>query len=222
VKPPKGSNISGGEILSSLFSIHDLNTPDNKRLQFQQSIDYIVENGSDDPDMSSLNVQIEHNYTTPIIGNIAITSGPVLAYISGYVARKASRFTKCPICLDLLTTSQTLSRNILIEGISHGHLLKPSTNLFHLIKSLESATLKVMATEELSSDTIFKIIDTFGEVGSAQLVGCSDMQHKHGLTSAIINFFLVTRMHFICSRNNSIENSKKEKTRLHRKSAKLI
>jgi len=160
VKPPKGSNISGGEILSLLFSIHDLNTPDNKRLQFQQSIDYIVENGCDDPDMSSLNVQIEHNYTTPIIGNIAVTSDPVLAYISGYVARKASRFTKCPIYLDSYTTSQTLSRDILIDGISRGHLLKPSTNLFHLIKSLESATLKVMATEELSSNTIFKVIDT--------------------------------------------------------------
>jgi len=149
--------------------------------------------------------QISGKLTTkPLIGNIAVTSDPVLAYISGYLARKASRFTKFPICLDSLTTSQTLSRDILIEGISHGNLLKPSTNLFHLIKSLESATLKVMDTEDLSSVTIFKVIDTFREVGSAQLVGCSNMQYKHGLTSVIINFFLITRMHFICSRNNSI------------------
>jgi len=46
-----------------------------------------------------------------------------------------------------------------------------------------------MATEKLSSDTIFKVINTFGEVGSTQLVGCSNMHHKHGLTSTIIDFF---------------------------------
>lgn len=69
--------------------------------------------------MSSLNVQIEHNYATPIIGNISVTNDPVLAYISGYVARKTSRFTKCPNCLDSLTTSQTLSRDILDICLNH-------------------------------------------------------------------------------------------------------
>lgn len=42
----------------------------------------MVENGCYDPDMSYFNVQIEHDYTIPIIDNIAVTSDQVLAYIS--------------------------------------------------------------------------------------------------------------------------------------------
>lgn len=162
VKPPKRSNISGGEILSSLFSVHD-------------------------PNMSSFNVQEEHNYT--IIDNTAVTSDPVLAYISGYVARKFSTFTKCSFCLDSLKTSETFSRDILIKYKSHGNLLKPSTHLFNLIKLLKTATLKVMETEELSTDTIFKILIKFEEIGSARLVGCSSNQHKTGINISYHQFF---------------------------------
>lgn len=68
------------------------------------------------------------------------------------LVRKASKFTKCSICFDLL-------KNILIKGISHGNLLKPSTNVFVLIKLSESETLKVTATDKLSTDTIFKVLD---------------------------------------------------------------
>lgn len=101
-----------GEMLSSLFSVPDLNIPEDKWLQFYQAINYTVENVRDDSNMSSFNVQEKHNYT--IIYNTAVTSYPVLAYISGYVARKASRFTKYSICLDPLKMSKTFSRDILI------------------------------------------------------------------------------------------------------------
>lgn len=86
---------------------------------------------------------------------------------------------------------------------------------------MESAPLKVMETKELSTDSIFKIFNKFGEIGSAQLVGCSNMQHKQGLTSAFNNLFLITRMHFIWSHTN-VDNAKEKKSKLHRKSAKLI
>ena len=57
--------------------------------------------------------------------------------------------------------------------------------------------------------------------------GIDNVCEKHFDESEIkdiffINFFLVTRMHFICSRTNVIDNAKKEKSKLHRKSAKLI
>lgn len=194
--------------LPLLSSVHDLNIPGDKRLSFQQIIDCITENGCDDSNMSSFDVQIEHNYSLPKIDNKTVTNDPVLAYISGYLARIATRFTKCIVCLNSLKKYQTLSQDILTKGTYHGNLFKPSTSLFNLIKSLEFATQEVMATEELSTGTIFKVLDTFGEVKSAQLVGCRNMQHKEELTSAILNFFLVTRMHFICSRTivmNSVE-----------------
>ncbi|KAL5236881.1 hypothetical protein ACI65C_004291 [Semiaphis heraclei] len=66
----------------------------------------------------------------------------------------------------------------------------------------------------------FNICSKLEQIESLQLVGCD--LHAHGLTSSLVNFFLIIRVHFICSRSNSIDNAKKEKSKLHRKSAKLI
>ncbi|KAF0689414.1 Uncharacterized protein FWK35_00035112, partial [Aphis craccivora] len=216
VKPPKGSNITGGELLSSLFSIKDLNTQEDKRKLFHQAIDNIIDQGSDYPDITDIfSYYYDHDYA-----GITVTNDPVLAYIGGYVARKATRFTKCLNCLSSLKSEISDSRNILIDKLSHGHLIKPSEKLFNLISTIEAVTLYVLNEEELCSEVLFHICSKLEQIDSLQLVGCD--LHAHGLTSSLVNFFLITRVHFICSRSNTIDNAKKEKSKLHRKSAKLI
>ncbi|KAL4099000.1 hypothetical protein QTP88_023503 [Uroleucon formosanum] len=86
--------------------------------------------------------------------------------------------------------------------------------------NLEAATLSVLNEEGLCSEVLFNICSKLEQIESLQPVGCD--LHAHGLTSSLVNFFLINRVHFICSRSNSIDNAKKEKSMLHRKSAKLI
>lgn len=216
VKPPKGSNVTGGELLSSLFSIKDLDMQDDKCKQFHQAIDNIIDHGSDCPDIVNLfSTYYDHNYA-----GITVTNDPVLAYIGGYVARKATRFTKCLNCLSSLKSEISYPRDIFIDKLSHGHLIKPSEKLFNLISTLEAATLYVLNEEVLCSEVLFNICSKLEQIESLQLVGCD--LHADSLTSSLVNFFLITRVHFICSRSNSIDNAKKEKSKLHRKSAKLI
>ncbi|CAI6365042.1 unnamed protein product [Macrosiphum euphorbiae] len=157
----------------------------------------------------------DHDYT-----GLTVTNDPVLAYIGGYVARKATRFTKCLNCLSSLKSEISHSRDVFIDKLSHGHLIKPSEKLFKLISTMEAATLYVLNEEGLSSEVLFSICSKLEQIESLQLIGCD--LHADGLTSSIVNFFLITRVHFVCSRSNSIDNAKKEKSKLHRKSAKLV
>jgi len=193
VKPPKGSNITGGELLSSLFSIKDLNTQEDKSKQFHQAIDNIIDQGSDCPDiMDIFSSYYDHDYA-----GITVTNDPVLAYIGRYVARKATRFTKCLDCLSSLKSEISNPRDVFIDTLSHGHLIKPSEKLFNLISTMEAATLFVLNEEGLCSEVLFNICSKLEQIESLQLVGCD--LHAHGLTSALVNFFLITRVHFICS-----------------------
>jgi len=157
----------------------------------------------------------DHDYT-----GLTVTNDPVLAYIGGYVARKATRFTKCINCLSSLKSEISHSRDVFIDKLFHGHLIKPSEKLFKLISTMEAATLYVLNEEGLSSEVLFSICSKLEQIESLQLIGCD--LHADGLTSSIVNFFLITRVHFVCSRSNSIDNAKKEKSKLHRKSAKLV
>lgn len=70
VKPPKGSNITGSELLSSLFSIKDLNTQEDKSKQFHQAIDNIIDQGSDCPDvMDIFSSCYDHDYAGITVTN---------------------------------------------------------------------------------------------------------------------------------------------------------
>lgn len=86
-----------------------------------------------------------------------MTNDPVLAYIGGYVARKATRFTKCLNYLSSLKSDISDSRDVLIDKLSHGYLIKPSEKLFNLISTIESATLYVLNEEGLCSEVLFNI-----------------------------------------------------------------
>ena len=52
-----------------------------------------------------------------------------------------------------------------------------------------------------------------------QLVGCEE--HARGLTTAIISFYLNTRMHFLCAQVNKDSEDENRKKRAMSKTAKL-
>lgn len=210
VKPPKGSNVEGSDMLSSLLNVDEIVSSEENTRKVRNMLDNILDNKiwfDNDIDISG-----DHNY------NIMQTSRFVLSYISGYIARKASRFTKCENCLQSLRRSESHEEDELIKLLNKGFLIYPSARLFALTSALECSILDVLSATPVHHETLFEILAKIEEV-SIPLVGCEE--HKENFSTAIIRFFLVSRMHFICKQMNRIHKASKEKTKNFRKLAKL-
>ena len=89
VKPPKGSNISGGEILDILVKLKDITDADERWEQGTGQLDTIVDKGTGCDQLIDVATLLQdHDYFG------CSTSDYVLTYISGFVVRKATRFVK--------------------------------------------------------------------------------------------------------------------------------
>lgn len=92
VKPPKGSNISGGEIIDMLLKIKDIKNIDERQQQWNAQIDTILDKGLNTdilPDVAK--ILEDHDYFQ------CSTSDYVTAYVAGFVARKGNRFARLQI-----------------------------------------------------------------------------------------------------------------------------
>lgn len=221
VKPPKGSNISGGEILDVLLSIKDITDADERWNEWTNQIDIIVDKGINcDRLQDATSLLEDHDYFS------CSTSDYVLTYISGFVARNACKFItfagkdvceqcKCSLILDAKEAIPESHK--LIELKSYGYLIHPSKDLFQLISLLEQGTLKATSKKELNAETLFDVTNAVENLPSTQLVGCKE--HSRSLTHRIISFYLTMRMFFLCKQANKNDSVEREKTREKRKLA---
>ena len=223
VKPPKGSNISGGEILDILVKLKDITDADERWEQWTGQLDTIVDKGTGcDQLIDAATLLQDHDYFG------CTTSDYVLTYISGFVAKKATRFVKfmttnsCEECTQslLLDPKEAIPESHkLIKLKSHGYLKHPSKQLFQLISMLEQGTLKAIVEKDLNAETLFEVTRAIEGLPATPPVGCS--QHASMLTHRIITFFLTTRMYFLCKQANKNDSVEREQTQEKRKSSKL-
>ena len=126
---------------------------------------------------------------------------------------------ECASSLRLAENENPPEHHLLIFKKSKGYLFHPSPKLFTLISLLERATLTFLKTEEVCSETLFKITAAVEELSPLPLIECDE--HRIMFMHRIISFYLTTRMFFIakkCNNNDSIEN---KKTRERRQLSKL-
>lgn len=216
VKPPRGSNVEGSEMLQTLLDMEEVfNSKEDTTTLLNHKLDYILENS-----LSFPSSEVNNDNPNDHIYNVMKTSPFILSYICGYIARKAYRFSKCKICLQLVngTALESNADNLLINMLTRGYLTYPSKELKRLIGALESVVLHVLSHNAINQDTLNQILCEL-ENTSLPCIGCDE--HKAEYTSAIIRFYLVSRMHFVCKRKNIIDEAKKEKTRKLRKLSKL-
>ena len=211
VKPPRGSNVEGSEMMRSLLNVDEIVTSEENTKKLQDILDNILENDVGFGNHIDINLQ-DHSY------NIMGTSRFVLSYISGYIARKASRFSKCENCLQDLKRTEPHDEDQLIILLSKGFLIYPSDRLYTLISTLESTILEVLSANPVHHETLFEILAKL-EDRYIPHIGCEE--HNENFTTAIIRFFLVSRMHFICKQMNRIDEARREKTKSLRKQSKL-
>lgn len=207
VKPPRGSNISGGDILQTLISKDDMKDieEDSPMKTFISKLDSIVENGVNIDELHRLNESNDHDYVKTETGDF------VLAYVSGFVARKAHTFTSCQVCLQTLvniTAEPCPQRDLLINLKSRGGLLHPSDAIFNLCSTLERHIMAVLTSQSMNSNVLYEIVDMLESIDIPK-VGCEE--HEHFLTVSVMKFYLIMSMNFVCNRYNEVHLVKREK-----------
>lgn len=148
-------------------------------------------------------------------------SGLTTTYMSGYVAFKSPRWTKCNDCVKSLETERLKLRleDGMISLLSKGYLSYPSESLIELITILEKVILETVHNSNLNADTLFQITYALQE-HTLPLVGCEN--HAETLSKIIVRFYLMMRAEFIAkkyNKNNFYEL--KQNTRKARKDSKL-
>ncbi|KAL5239084.1 hypothetical protein ACI65C_006494 [Semiaphis heraclei] len=212
VKPPKGSNVSGGEMLETLMTLEDVteNVSKKSKMSWEDSMGRILDQGIHCDDLKEM---IERTPNNP--------NDFIITYISGYVRRKAIRFSTCQNCQNSLKFNnfEELNRNKVLEVHSREGLLTTSNGLYDLISTLESVIVKTIEINNLNVDTFFDVASTLENAENLPLIGC--IEHCREFTRRILHFYTVTGMHMICKRsNNVIDSIAKDKTRALRKTSK--
>lgn len=211
VKPPKGSNIDSLELFETLLSEKDVKYNENKN-EFKNFLDDIIERGENNK--KNLTVRHEHDY------NVHNPNDIVVAYFSGFVARKVQNWTSCQECLASVTKCNTnLPREQMINSLSRGYLKYPSDVLFDLLKSLEHAILQTVGQEQLNFYT-FQHITKNILAESITFVGCDD--HKESLTKTVINYYTIARTKILCKTYNKIYNDARKEEQKLTKLSKLV
>lgn len=100
VRPPRGSNVTGGENLKALLSLEDIWTKDNKqrRVKWEEKLDEILDGPEGDEELEA---HLEHTYHLNKTVN-----DTALNMFGGYVARKAQKTgiaSRCESCFKSLT-----------------------------------------------------------------------------------------------------------------------
>lgn len=226
IKPPKGSNVEGAEMVQVLLNIKDIKNEEQRRTEWEAQLDAILEKGRNCSVLSdAAQILQDHDYFK------CTTSEYVVAYISGFVVRKSQRFIKfkqgnetitCQKCLSTLQFEKNSEHPEffkLIDLKSKGYLFYPSVKLFEFISVLERATLEVVDDTTINSNTLFDITRALEKLTPLPVVGCEN--HQNHLTHNILRFYLTTRMFFIAKQSNKNDSIAKQKTQANRKLAKL-
>ncbi|KAH9365521.1 hypothetical protein HPB48_010479 [Haemaphysalis longicornis] len=133
----------------------------------------------------------------------------LLYYLAGYVARRKILTTKCRYGFEyLLTSAEDADKNIssFTAFCDNGGLLYPSQELFSFIGALEDSFTLWFSWNKLHRDSISEVMDSLHNL---PLVGCT--AYNTALTSSIVKFFMMTRLHFYTKSLNKERASKREK-----------
>lgn len=104
--------------------------------------------------------------------------------------------------------------------MNEGDLYYPSIQLENLLTQLESKVLEVIGKLGIHINSLHQILEEVENIHKLQFVGCA--AHTKELTKKIVQYYIITRGHFIAKNFNSRIEEKRKKSQMHRKMAKLV
>ncbi|KAJ3655556.1 hypothetical protein Zmor_014679 [Zophobas morio] len=208
VKPPKGSNVTGGNMLEVLVNDKQniLNCISSESLSnTKQEIDLQLDRILDEDISAGREINFKDNEEA-------------FAYVCGFLARKY-KSEACQDCKNTIIGNGVENFNTFIALKSRGHLIFPSSELLTLLEQVEAViggTLK----SDVKRNALLDVLHELEKRKINHFIGC--MQHKFSLTKRVIFSFLILRMSFACkkeSRKRSVDNRTSKK---YAKLAKLV
>ncbi|KAK3915244.1 Transposable element P transposase [Frankliniella fusca] len=223
IKPPRGSNITGAEMLDSLLKVEDLVEEDNRqrRVELENALDEALDSGEivDCIDKALGDHRYSKDYKL---------EEKALRYFSGYVARKARKTStaktcqECFVALSAPIDQEHMAIDDIIVARSKGNLIIPSDKLWDLVRALEVAVLDTIHVKNLTSNIIFAVLDHV-RTRKYEEIGCET--HKRKLTKDIMSFYLNTRIIFAAEEYNRVQSenvAKKRKAKQLQKNHRLM
>lgn len=136
--------------------------------------------------------EVDHTYLEESIDTFALN------YVGGFTARHCDRFCKgcqeCQKCLKKPATDRTES-DTLITLKTKNWLTYPSDELMQLLRILEEQVLRTYSNNEPQHNFLFLVLDRLEGAALTQ-IWCE--VHRSELTKAVVKFYLIMRMHFLC------------------------
>lgn len=226
-KPPKGSNVSGEELLQPLVQ-----TKDSLALQLIHQTEWLATISAfvdgdlcddDDGSFQQSKQQLDHSY------DIKYTDDRVVSHVAGFVVKKViGPRTRNP-CLDCVasfedrqiigTAEEKESRHAFTALRCKGGLVRSSNTVFNLIKDLEDIVLETISSRQMNRRIMFQIVNNLSRIKNLSFVGCE--VHKKDMTKKFIGSFLRRRANMLCNKHNDVNNAQRKKTIFSRKMAKL-
>ena len=148
IKPPRGSNIDGAQLLQALMQTKESMTAAGQpRRQWLEKIDRILDEAQFDHKPTP-SCAADHEYTAPM----------TLSQASNHDPRKMMRWLKCSECIDTLQRQANEPSDPLESLIEiaerYGGLLRPSGELYMLTKIIEGTVLDVVGKFNVKLDTL--------------------------------------------------------------------
>ena len=161
IKPPRGSNVSGGEILKSLLNTENMQTPKKKTTLIFRLL---------------VNDEIFQQ------DEAFVDNREAFAYLCGYIA-KCFKTKICSDCKESLFGSGTEDFCSIITQKSKGYLTYALQELYTFLTHVEAVITNVFE-KELEKNAVSTIIDTLNDQTFNHLVGC--VTHKEEVTQLIL------------------------------------
>lgn len=146
----------------------------------------------------------------------------IVYYISGYVVYKFEKHTACLLCLEGISSAAPVVGSdaylTTYRSFKEGCMKHPTAKMLRVMRVVNDVVSATLDEAGACENIFWKVLEELEKCSIARL-GCSD--HVSAFTCQILNFVIVTRMHFF-SRDFNHKLESKEKVAVANKKARLL
>ncbi|KAH8035469.1 hypothetical protein HPB51_005704 [Rhipicephalus microplus] len=146
----------------------------------------------------------------------------VVYYLCGYVIHKFTKHATCHLCIeDISSATPVLASDSYLtdyRSFKQGSLKHPTQKMLTFFKIVSKVVSACLDKEDLCGDIFWKVLEELEKHHLSRL-GCD--QHNSAFTCQLLNFFIITRMHFF-SRDVNRRLGSSQKVAIANKKARLL